>query len=95
MIYERYKDNPDFVIFYVASSQSDLVGLRDIFRQRFAGLFDSNSAARNAYLPPNLEAPYPQDCIIDQQGKIAYWETEYDVQKSIKVIDRLLNSKRR
>jgi hypothetical protein len=83
------------VSFHVISSMNDLIGLRDIFRVRFPGLIDASGSVRNAYLPPNMEAPYPQDCIIDQQGNIAYWESEYDVQRSLKVIERLLNGKRR
>ena len=74
----------------MTNSKSDLEGLRDIYRERFPGLIDSGGIVRNTYLPPNMEAPYPQDCIIDPQGRIAYWETEYDVRASLKVIDRLL-----
>jgi len=41
---------------------------------------------------PRPEAPYPQDYIIDQQGIVCYWSDEYDPQKIIKIIDRLLLS---
>lgn len=42
------------------------------------------------YRVPNPEAPYPQDYIIDKQGRVRYWEGEYDAQKCIETIEELL-----
>ena len=62
----------------------------NIFGNRFPGLHDPGSQLYNIYRVPNPEAPYPQDYIIDQEGRIAYWLDEYDPQEIIRIIDNLL-----
>ena len=71
---------------------SDLTGLKDIYGVRFTGLIDKQ-AVYNKYRIPNPEAPYPQNFIIDKQGKVRFWEGEFDVQKSLDVIEELLDYK--
>ena len=56
---------------------------------RYTGLID-NGGTYAAYRVPDPEAPYPQDYIIDKQGKIRFFETEYDPQECIKVIKQSL-----
>ena len=36
-------------------------------------------------------SPYPLDYVIDQEGRIAYFSTEYDPETIVEVIDGLLN----
>lgn len=59
---------------------------------RFTGLIDTQGVY-SQYRIPNPEAPYPQDYIIDKQGKVRFWEGEFDVLKSIEVIEELLKYK--
>ncbi len=49
-----------------------------------------NIGVYSTYRVPRPEAPYPQDYIIDQQGIVRYWSDEYDPQRIIKIVDRLL-----
>lgn len=49
-----------------------------------------NSRVKSQYLAPNPEAPYPLDFIIDKEGRVGYWETAFDVQDVIGVIEELL-----
>ncbi len=62
----------------------------DIFGMRFVGLEDPASQVYGQYGFPNPEAPYPRDIVIDQEGIVRYWSTEYDPQKIIATVDRLL-----
>ena len=68
----------------------DLLEFVNVFGNRFPGLHDPGSQLYNIYRVPNPEAPYPQDYIIDQEGRIAYWSDEYDPKEIIRVIDGLL-----
>jgi hypothetical protein len=68
---------------------NELIEFIQVFGQRYIGLTD-NIGVYSTYRVPRPEAPYPQDYIIDQQGIIRYWSDEYDPQKIIKIIDRLL-----
>ena len=69
---------------------NDLMSFIEVFGCRFPGLHDPGSQQYQIYRVPNPEAPYPQDYIIDQEGKVAFWSEEYDPQEIISVIDRLL-----
>lgn len=62
-----------------------------VFGQRYVGLID-NANTYTTYRVPRPQAPYPQDYLVDQQGVVQYWSDEYDPQKIIKIIDRLLIS---
>jgi hypothetical protein len=62
----------------------------NIFGCRFPGLYDPGSSQYNVYRVPHPEAPYPQDYVIDQEGRVAYWSIEYEPQEIMQVIDRLL-----
>lgn len=77
------------LIFEVGSNLFELLEFVNVFGCRFPGLVD-NVGVYGTYRVPHPEAPYPQDYVIDQEGKIAYWSVEYDPQEVIRVIDRLL-----
>jgi len=76
-------------IFEIGSLTNELIEFIQVFGQRYIGLTD-NIGVYSTYRVPRPEAPYPQDYIIDQQGIVRYWSDEYDPQKIIKIIDRLL-----
>ena len=59
---------------------------------RYLGLIDPSSSVYNSWRVPDPTAPYPQDYIIDQQGRVAYWNDQFDPQDVIATIDRLLLS---
>ncbi len=65
------------------------MGLRDVFRVRYTGLIDS-AGLYGIYRVPDPEAPYQQDYIIDKQGKIGYWEVEYDYRECLETIEKFL-----
>jgi len=58
---------------------------------RYVGLID-DAGVYQAWRVPDPTAPYPQDYIIDQQGRIAYWQDQFDPQQVIATIDRLLGA---
>ena len=68
----------------------DLMEFVNVFGNRLPGLHDPGSQQYNIYRVPNPEAPYPQDYLIDQEGRVAYWSDEYDPQELIRIIDSLL-----
>ncbi len=76
--------------FHLYSIAEDLQGLKEIFGLRSIGLIDKLNKVYGAYGCPNPKAPYPQNYIIDKEGKVRYWETEFNIQKSITVIERCL-----
>lgn len=80
-----------FVAYEIASNMSMLEEFRDIYGMRFTGLEDPASQLYNDYSYPNPEAPYPRDIVIDGDGIVRYWSTEYDPQKIIETIRNLLN----
>ena len=69
---------------------NDLQEFVQVFGNRFPGLHDPGNTVYQTYRVPYPEAPYPQDYLIDQDGRIAYWSDEYDPQELIRIIDELL-----
>jgi len=67
--------------------------LKDIYGARYTGLIDTGGSIYHTYRIPNPEAPYPQDYIIDKNGKVRFWEGEYDPKECIKVIEDCLRYK--
>ncbi len=88
-IYERYQGQ-NVNIFEIGSNLQELLEFVTIFGCRFPGLVDGSGAQYSAYRVPHPIAPYPQDYIIDQEGRVAYWAAEYDPQEIMRVIDLLL-----
>jgi hypothetical protein len=77
-------------VFQVARDFEVIEKFRDVFDMRFLALEDVGNTVYHAYRVPDAEAPYPQDCVIDQDGIIRYWSWEYDPQVVIATIDSLL-----
>ncbi len=77
-------------MFEIASGMSMLTEFRDTYGMRFIGLEDPGSQTYITYRVPEPEAPYPQDYVIDQEGKVRYWAWEYDPQAVIRTIEKLL-----
>ena len=69
---------------------NDLQEFVQVFGNRFPGLHDPGNTVYQTYRVPYPEAPYPQDYLIDQDGRIAYWSDEYDPQEMIRIMDNLL-----
>lgn len=65
---------------------------QSIYGVRFVGLEDPGALTWTAYSLPDPEAPYPRDVVIDQQGIVRYWSTEYDPQAIREVIRSLLGT---
>jgi hypothetical protein len=76
----------------IGADANELSEFREVFGMRFLGLIDPSSGVYNSWRVPDPTAPYPQDYIIDQQGRVAYWNDQYDPQAVIATIDRLLGS---
>ncbi len=87
-MHDRY-GSEDFVSFNLASNASDLELLREIYRVRAIGLHDPYPNQYAVYRVPHPEAPYPQDYVIDKQGRVRFWEREFDIKKCLEVIDEL------
>ncbi|MBD3160610.1 MAG: T9SS type A sorting domain-containing protein [Candidatus Eisenbacteria bacterium] len=64
----------------------------EIYGMRFIGLEDATSSAYGDYNYPNAEAPYPRDIVIDQDGIVRYWSTEYEPHKIFEKIAELLGA---
>ena len=57
----------------------------------FPVLMDSDQVVIDDYLQYRSTSPFPLDYIIDQQGKVAYHNTEYDPRRMTEIITNLLN----
>lgn len=76
----------------IGADVTQLSEFRDVFGMRFLGLIDPSSSVYGAWRVPDPTAPYPQDYVLDQQGRVAYWNDQFDPQEVMAVIDRLLAS---
>ncbi len=72
-------------------STADLEIFRDAFQIEFPILVDA-SPIYGMYNQPGGTSPYPLDYIIDQQGKVAYFNDEYRPAAMVEVIDNLLGN---
>ena len=57
----------------------------------FPVLIDPDQAVIKDYLQRVSTSPFPLDYIIDQQGKVAYHNTEYNPRRMIEIINNLLD----
>ncbi len=57
----------------------------------FPVLIDPDQAVIKDYLQYVSASPFPLDYIIDQQGKVAYHNTEYNPRRMIEIINNLLD----
>ncbi len=63
----------------------------DAFDITFLVLLDLTGSVASHYRPPGAGAsPFPLDFIVDQDGVIRYWKSEYDPVAMIAVIEGLL-----
>lgn len=75
---------------HLVSNPNDLNSLYNIFDVRYTGLVDSGGNMYQAYRVPDPEAPYPQEYLIDREGRIRHWEIEYDPDKLTQVIKQMI-----
>ena len=57
----------------------------------FPVLMDSDQTVVTDYYQPAFISPFPLDYIIDQQGKVAYHDTEYNPRRMTEIINNLLH----
>jgi hypothetical protein len=88
-MFERW-DSSRVVMFAVGADSNQLSEFIDVFGWRSVGLIDPLSSVYSSWRVPQPLAPYPQDYILDQQGRVAYWSDQYDAQEVIATIERLL-----
>ncbi len=75
------------------SSGGETIPELEVFINAFQASFPilpNTSQTYNIYRQPGATSPYPLDYIIDQMGKVAYFNTEYDPEAMVAVIDNLL-----
>ncbi len=72
-------------------SPDDLAIFRDAFQIGFPILINA-AAIYSQYNQPGGASPYPLDYIIDQQGKVAYFNDEYRPATMVEKIDDLLGN---
>ena len=70
-------------------TSDDLMFFLDEFLIDFPVVMDAG-ATYLYYLQDGAVSPYPLDYIIDQEGRVAYFDSEYDPDRMITVIDELL-----
>ncbi len=70
-------------------SADDLQAFLNAFQMTFPILLDA-SPTYGLYRQSGGTSPYPLDYVIDQQGRVAYFSTEYDPEAMIAVINGLL-----
>lgn len=68
----------------------DLITFAAAFQPTFPILLNASSVY-GQYRQSGATSPYPLDYVIDQQGQVAYFSTEYDPEAMIAVIDDLLD----
>ena len=72
-------------------SAEDLEAFMSAFQVTFPILLDANTLI-GTYRQSGAASPYPLDYVIDQDGRVAYYSTEYDPESMVEVIDQLLNN---
>ncbi len=71
------------------STDPDLQVFLDAFQVSFPLLMETQSTY-GVYRQTGAQSPFPLDYIIDQGGRVAYFNTEYDPEEMTVVIDNLL-----
>ena len=75
------------------SSGGESIADLEVFNSAFQVSFPilpGASTAYNLYRQPGGTSPYPLDYVIDQEGRVAYFNTEYDPEAMVATIDELL-----
>ena len=70
-------------------TEADLQVFLNAFQVSFPILLDTQTTY-NIYRQTGATSPFPLDYVIDQTGRIAYLNTEYDPEEMVTVIDELL-----
>lgn len=73
-----------------SDSAEDLAAFMNAFQITFPVLLDANSLI-GFYRQNGSASPYPLDYVIDQDGLVAYYATEYDPEAMVVVINDLLS----
>jgi len=92
-IWQRYQDE-DVVVLGINAGQDpvdDIEHFVEIFQISFPVLID-DAGVGFQYQQSGAVSPFPLDYVIDQDGDVAYWATEYDPDAMTAVIDALLAS---
>jgi hypothetical protein len=92
-VWQRYLD--DDVLVFGLNPDGPLHAELDVFIEAFGITFPilvEAASVRTVYNQPSGLSPFPLDYIIDQQGRIAYINTEYDPNAMTAMIDELLLS---
>ena len=71
------------------ATDPDLQVFLDAFQVTFPVLMQI-LATYDTYAQPGSASPYPLDYVIDQAGRVAYFNTEYDPEAMVAIIDELL-----
>ncbi len=82
----------DVSVFGLSSGGESIADL-EVFNSAFQVSFPilpGATTAYNLYRQPGATSPYPLDYVIDQEGRVAYFNTEYDPEAMVAVIDHLL-----
>ena len=91
-IVEEFESEPVVVLGVNISENLDLIqNFIAAFGIEFPVLMDTTQDVVNAYLQFVSTSPFPLDYIIDQQGKVAYHNTEYNPRRMTEIINNLLN----
>ena len=89
---QRFEADSVVILGINISENLDLVkSFIDAFEITFPVLMDSTQKVINDYLQFVSTSPFPLDYIIDQQGKVAYHNTEYNPRRMVEIITNLLS----
>lgn len=92
-IWQRYQDQ-DVVVLGINAGQDqvdDIEHFVEIFQISFPVLID-DAGVGFQYQQSGAVSPFPLDYVIDREGNVAYWATEYDPDAMTATIDALLAS---
>ena len=91
-IWQKFRDDSLRVIGINNNENLDLIrNFKAAFGLTYPILLDSNGEIYLNYFQFGGTSPFPLDYIIDQQGKIAYFNTEYDPKRMKEIITNLMN----
>ena len=92
-IHQQYSETEVMVLglFDSTATDPDLQVFLNAFQVTFPVLMQT-LATYDTYAQPGSTSPFPLDYVIDQAGRVAYFNTEYDPEAMVAIIDELLLS---